>query len=435
MDQLRAYAILDRRRRERCGVPPIPSDNDDEDNDDDDYCVDEEEEEKDSDYYEFLLYYQRRRRFASYSEPAGIASSLAEPKLQVNRQSEAATTETRPVRQWPSSRVSSRISSLPLARCFVMDEDEFGLWAGLYGNLDSKRYEREAHWDVKHPAKARHILETYFLDAGAIEALWDDLSWFWPSNCVQDWRVAATASLHTTTNLVPIYLSLLPAWAHAEIAFRPLSDDGRRDMYLQFYDLSPQGSEDEILEYNLRPTVVRVLFDYRKEDPINQPVRSGDIVHLHTNDKDRYPLPDFRLFKLQWHLNRAWCAAVSPRLLRILFDDNGYNDSAERDGYRSATAKYDPCPSHTPWFTHLLIDCAVEENIFSSKDVPVWKARLDPDGGIRDGGPGWIHFDFGEWKYLADPSSFTEWEYVEGYDDHGNRVSQQQRGHSGEEAE
>lgn len=253
-----------------------------------------------------------------------------------------------------------------------------------------------------------------------MENLWEALSWFWPSKSVQEWRVAATEPGHETTNMLIIGICPGHEWANARVALRPLRmSDGANNMQLQFFYLSHTQSDEEILEYK-KPESPSGVADARGNAGFRW-MESGDILHLRSIDHTRYPLPSFLLLELQWHLSRAMRAVATPGLLQILFDDSGYDDDAERENYKPRN--YDPCAKHTPWFSHYLIDCALEQGIIGKKDVPLWKERLDPDGELRDEGEGWIYYRYGGWEYVVDRSTI-EWEYVAGYDKDGNRVTE-----------
>ncbi|OIW23444.1 hypothetical protein CONLIGDRAFT_127343 [Coniochaeta ligniaria NRRL 30616] len=477
------------------GCPPSDSESDD-----GVFDEDEDEVEEVGEYYFSNLLWEQKFNFM---DPAAITSSVAEPRFiplsdlflppqsrsfpdldlpphrralyraLVQKLKQIGTTTG----QWPGQTMAVVKSEqqdilASIGMLLVMDEGEFEFWAGLYG--EAKLSEREAHWDVKYPAKARQVLEAWvqrkrvvyedvadqvlredqrhalgrakdsiylaelnvrewykerciltgypgteavpifpdFLTEDDKKALWDALSWFWPSEFVQDWRKAVDEPGYEKTNLLIIGVGHDDRWANAALAFRPLqtSDDGN-GMCLQFFYLSHPLSDMEILEYeNPDPRSQRIYFDRGEYVHLMQ---SGDIVNIRSVDTTQYPLPNFHLLELQWHLNRAMRAAANPELLEILFDDNGYDDGAERDSYKPTP--YDPCARHTPWFSHYLIDCAVEEGIIRPKDVPLWKARLDPDGEIRDGGPGWIYYKFERWEYIVDHDK-VDWPYVADYD-------------------
>lgn len=51
------------------------------------------------------------------------------------------------------------------------------------------------------------------------------------------------------------------------------------------------------------------------------PIRSGDVITLHTEDPDSHPLPSFALLEMQWVLHRT--AALSGDVYDDEFDDDG----------------------------------------------------------------------------------------------------------------
>jgi len=271
-----------------------------------------------------------------------------------------------------------------------------------------------------------------FLSEDEMENFWAALSWFFPPELIQEWRQAATEPGDVMTNKVVIGASLNGTWAHGEIAFRPLQlSHDANDLHLQFFQLSHTKSADDILEYRPPDSRRNRIFDVRRDSfPV---VQSENILHLHSVDHTRYPLPNYHLLGLQWHLTRALRACRTPELLRILFDDSDYDGRAERENYKPRS--YDPCARHTPWLSHFLIDSAVEERIIRGRDVPIWKETLDPDGELRAEGKGWVYYRSGGWEYVVDHSNCervliggynnpgVEWEYVAGYDKDGNRVN------------
>jgi hypothetical protein len=156
----------------------------DSDSDSDTDIIDDDERDRDDEYYfaSFLWKRQFRYRYRyryMYKGPAPIKSSVAEPSSRsftdlnlspqrrtlyhalVEKLERIGTT----MGQYPKQTLAAIKSEqqdimAAIGMLLVMDEGEFGFWKGLYGG---KLFERDAHWDVKYPAKAREVLEACML--------------------------------------------------------------------------------------------------------------------------------------------------------------------------------------------------------------------------------------------------------------------------------
>lgn len=222
---------------------------------------------------------------------------------------------------------------------------------------------------------------------------WCSLPAFFPRKICKEIEETIRKPGYERTNMLILNELSAEAWMEARIAFCPV-DIGAdlNDLWFRFFYLNhPKdpadgvgyGYDDAFLHHDLRQRCLAPLWR----------IGPGDIIRIHPRDATSYPLPDFRFLELQWQLNRAMYAASHPKLLRLLFHNNGHDDSSER-------AERPGCPDvddfhprnlrpvrHTPFLSLYFIDCALEQGLIQPADVPIWRARLDPEGWISEESP------------------------------------------------
>jgi len=152
---------------------------------------------------------------------------------------------------------------------------------------------------------------------------------------------------------------------------------------LQFFWLRPSRSDTQILDYE-REQDGEIICDSRHHDQkYARIIQSGDLVHLHSRDIIRYPLPDRGLLELQRHLNRALCTVANADFLRLIFQDDEDSPKIPASSDMDEVDEMDKMGEwarlgYSPYFSQYLIDCALENGLIHNGDIPLWRERLIP---------------------------------------------------------
>ena len=154
-------------------------------------------------------------------------------------------------------------------------------------------------------------------------SFWYRLRTFWSASRVQEWKNEIhrdQQNPETGTegcfNLLCLSPSAHDMWNKGIFALKPVarSEDGTT-LTIQFfwqprYSHRRTSGVDLLMEPLLSRDLNHVDGVYTlpsglREDGQLQPIRSGDMFTLTTNDPDKKPLPSFKLLELQWILQRV----------------------------------------------------------------------------------------------------------------------------------
>jgi HNH endonuclease len=161
-------------------------------------------------------------------------------------------------------------------------------------------------------------------------SFWEILKIFWSEDRIREWRNPIFSDQHhpdkgveTCYNLICLSPNAHTCWTKAHFALKPiqLSDD-KRSLDVEFHWM-PQCSCSMGVDILTRPELPGGLGSRSGiglfRVPYGQPIRSGDMITLTTDNPEKQPLPHFALLEMQWILN---CVAAMSGAAEIYDDDD-----------------------------------------------------------------------------------------------------------------
>lgn len=175
-------------------------------------------------------------------------------------------------------------------------------------------------------------------------SFWNGLRLFWPEEVVGAWsNILGTAQgTERLVNTIMLNCTSHKAWDAALFAFKFVSiSEDKRTMDLKFYWLPRRCKESEVMvskedflkppqkpsEETVGPRYLR-FFNVRTGEPI----KSGDVITLFTDDPVDYPLPSPEIIELQWHLHQIAAlsaAAIDDHVATYCTNDDDNDDNGD----------------------------------------------------------------------------------------------------------
>ncbi|KAN0070975.1 hypothetical protein V8E54_011140 [Elaphomyces granulatus] len=139
---------------------------------------------------------------------------------------------------------------------------------------------------------------------------WGLLRVFWSAGRVQEWRDEIHrdpqnpgTGTEGCFNLLCLAQHAHDWWNRGIFALKPVDrSEDRTTLTCQFF-WQPQYSHTRKSNVDLLMAAIMNHSEYR-EDGLAEPIRSGDMFTLTTDDPDKKPLPSFKLLELQWILQK-----------------------------------------------------------------------------------------------------------------------------------
>ncbi|OGM49474.1 hypothetical protein ABOM_001691 [Aspergillus bombycis] len=185
--------------------------------------------------------------------------------------------------------------------------------------------------------KPVHICHIYRLSLGnetesARPIFWSLLQTFWDPETIASWKrdIMGLEGTEVTQNLLCLSTMMHDLWNSARLAFEPvdMSEDKKfltmRFWWLPHRDYSPQVS---LVVPPSLPSGPKASSGNAKlwNCDTDEPIYSGQLITIRTQDPEAMPLPSFALLKMQWFLNRiaamSGAADVTDEELEDYFGD------------------------------------------------------------------------------------------------------------------
>ncbi|KAL1965026.1 hypothetical protein VTN77DRAFT_6086 [Rasamsonia byssochlamydoides] len=180
------------------------------------------------------------------------------------------------------------------------------------------------------PINVAHIYPFSMKDVTPKDSFWWIMDLFWSKSRVEEWKKAIFTEQRTEVcqNLITLTSTVHVLWGAAFFALKPLElSCDRKSLNVQFFWLRQYKRVEGGVFPSSKPSFPGNLDGLPENIRLwncenMTPIRSGDIITLHTENPDSHPLPSFALLEMQWFLHRIAALSGAADVYDEFDDDN-----------------------------------------------------------------------------------------------------------------
>ncbi|OIW23284.1 hypothetical protein CONLIGDRAFT_142086 [Coniochaeta ligniaria NRRL 30616] len=187
-------------------------------------------------------------------------------------------------------------------------------------------------------------------------------------------------------NLLMLSGDVHTAWSRGRVAFKVLASLDPQQIDLEVHLLSNLSPGQVDHSHGRDPGDAEYTSDLRHSRTGNI-IKTGDVIHIRTDDINKYPLPSTPLLELQYHCQRVVRASAAADFLCVIFHDDATGPSAAAQAASDKGQEEGHTDSHAAdtepldqAFCDMLIEEAVQHQIIAVEAVGHWRHILYQDG-------------------------------------------------------
>ncbi|KAH8805662.1 hypothetical protein F5884DRAFT_755225 [Xylogone sp. PMI_703] len=182
------------------------------------------------------------------------------------------------------------------------------------------------------PLRIAHIYAFSIYEAVGGNTYWSYLRMFWSAERVERWKKALLTEKRTEVceNLISMSPNAHAYWGRAYFALKPIKvSDDKKSMTVQFFWLQ-KSQVPKLVTLGEVPQTVATTNTVNKVKlhhyDTNEPLHSGEMITITTDDPVKTPLPSRDLLDMQWTLHRLTALCGGAEAIDYIYNPDEPDD-------------------------------------------------------------------------------------------------------------